>query len=190
MCTQYDELVAPGGIEAIASALNPDVGAPSNCPATADALDNFLLTGRRVPVPIALSDTYDITANWQTPMIRRRGRQPVRGGWQQAVAELQRLGHCHHFVVWGRRSINTPRRDNRGRHLHRISYPDQDGHVQYVTPSHYFLLVNIRGTIYVADAYSSPPVLATNIQQYIVADNELSSVQYATAYAATPSPVQ
>lgn len=87
--SQYDDLVGPRGQE-ILRQLYPHL-ATTDCPLTADAVDDYLQTSRIEAVQQSFSSRYNISANW-----RRVNRQ-------QLVNTVRSMGSNHHVVVRGTR---------------------------------------------------------------------------------------
>lgn len=119
--SQYDDLANPQRGGEILGQLYPHLAA-TDCPATADAVDDFLNTGQVAQVPLSVgTGRYAISANW-----RRIQRQAL-------ITLVRSLGANHHVVVRGTRT-----------QAFRNQY--------HVTANHFFVLANIGGRVYVIDA--------------------------------------
>jgi hypothetical protein len=120
--SQYDDLVRdPEEGRRILARLYPHIAA-RDCPATADAVDDYLNTGQEVQVPLSVgTGRYALTANW-----RRLQRQAL-------INYVRSLGPNHHVVVRGTRRAAFRRR-------------------HHVSANHFFVLANIGGQVYVIDA--------------------------------------
>jgi hypothetical protein len=120
--SQYDDLVInPQNGRRILERLYPHI-ATRDCPATADAVDDYLNTGQVVEVPLSVgTGRYALTANW-----RRLRRQDL-------INHVRSLGPNHHVVVRGTRTAAFRRR-------------------HHVSANHFFVLANIGGQVYVIDA--------------------------------------
>ena len=121
--SQYDDLVRdPQEGGRILARLYPHIAA-SDCPATADAVDDYLNTGQVVQVPLSVgTGRYATTANWRR--IRQR---------QALISHVRSLGPNHHVVVRGTRTT---------------AFQNQ----YEVSANHYFVLANVGGRVYVIDA--------------------------------------
>lgn len=94
MADPFDELL--NNPQGVLSRLNPTAGGdPTNCPATADALQNFLRTGQVTPVSDDMSVDYRITANWRNATLPFLRQHVLQGG------------HGTHVVVRGRRPAGS-----------------------------------------------------------------------------------
>lgn len=129
MANPFDDLLNdPRGV---LSRLNPTPGGdPTNCPATADALENYLRTGQSTAVSDDMSLDFRITADWRNARLNFLRQHVLQGG------------HGTHVVIRGRRP------------------PDSR-----FTEDHYFVLVNIRSRVYVADAWTHD--FTENINEYV-----------------------
>jgi hypothetical protein len=129
MADPFDELL--NDPQGVLSRLNPTAGGdPLNCPATADALENFLRTGQLTTVSDELVADFRITASWRNATMPFLRHLVLQGG------------HGTHIVVRGRRPPGSQ-----------------------FTEDHYFVLVNIHGKVYVADAWTHD--FQEDIQEYV-----------------------
>ena len=148
MSDPYDDFAAdPDGV---LRALNPpSQDERSNCPQTTDAADDYFNTGVRRPVTAGMFDDFDLDANWNLtpgrPGRHRGERVAQRLSTAQLLQQLRRMGHGHHFVIRGLRVINA--HDANGNPRHRTA----DGRL--ISATHFFVLANIRGVIWVVDPY-------------------------------------
>lgn len=153
-CTEYYRLVSADGRTALRR-LYPYEFAAHDCPAAADAVDDFLRTGE---VPQAFEDyrseRYEVDANWRS---RRLG--PL-------VGYVRNLGDCNHVVVHGSRSPEVQTRLR-------------------LTANHYFVLANIRGTVYVIDAMSGE--VTSEVGAYVRRNGFRQPLEYASRYEASPA---
>lgn len=90
----FDQLL--NNTQTIMTELNPTPGGdPYNCPATADALQNFLRTGQITPVLDDFSIDYRITAQWRNARLSFIRQHVLQGG------------HGTHVVVRGHRPAHS-----------------------------------------------------------------------------------
>jgi hypothetical protein len=170
MSDPYDDFAA-NPASTLARLNPPTMDDATNCPQTTDAVDDFLRSGVATPVVRGFWDSFNINANWN-----RRGRRPARRmSPAQIAAQLLRLGHGHHYVIRGNRFANA--RDAHGNPLHRTT----DGRL--VTTTHYFVLANIRGRLWIIDAYRR--TWNTDLNSYIQQQHFIS-IDYASEYETSP----
>lgn len=158
--SQYDDLVRnPEEGRRILARLYPHLSRP-DCPATADAVDDYLNTGQVVQVPLSVgTGRYATTANW------RRARQR-----QALINHVRSLGANHHVVVRGTRTAAFVNQYNQ-------NHPEDPP----LSTNHYFVLANVGGRVYVIDAMTRE--ITTNVNQYLT-DEGLSTLDYASSYEA------
>lgn len=149
MADPFDKLL--DNPQGILSGLNPTAGGdPTNCPATADALENFLRTGQLTTVSDEMVSDFRITANWRNASLPFLRQHVLQGG------------HGTHVVVRGRRPPGSQ-----------------------FTEDHYFVLVNIRHRVYVADAWTHD--FQEDINEY-VHRQEFNHYSYARQRRGNPDP--
>jgi hypothetical protein len=152
--SQYDDIVGPRG-PSILERLYPHI-AGVDCPLAADAVDDYLITGRPVAVPLSLgAGRYNITANW-----RGIARQPL-------INHVRSLGPNHHVVVRGTRSAATLQQLN--------------GQGNHVTATHFFIVANVGGQVYVIDAMTRQ--VTTDVGGYLTGQG-MDRLAYASSYEA------
>jgi hypothetical protein len=153
MCTPYYELLRANGAQ-ILQRLYPHDFAAVDCPAAADAVDDYLTTGEQPQIDEDYRpQRYDISARW------------VHLDIGQLIRHVRNLGDCRHVVVRGSRSPATQRRLS-------------------LTATHFFVLANIHGEVYVVDAMTRE--VSANVRRY-VRRGGFNRLEYTEAYEARPA---